>query len=192
MSRSTLPTDGQWTRIELLMPSSDGSAGRPFRDHRSIAEGIIYRFRAGIPWRDVPEYFSPWQTARDESFPGHGVSVELYPERSDTVANRKRRGRNGGRTIGRDKEAYKRRNVVERSFNTSSSGAASPPATTNSSSPTAAESSSRHNHLVARIRRHALSVRIGDLRQRRLSDRQPPGERRYLGLHQPVPPLRSD
>ena len=42
----------------------------------------------------------------------------VIPERSDQVANRKRRGRYGGRTIGLDTEPYKRRNVVERSFNT--------------------------------------------------------------------------
>lgn len=46
-----------------------------------------------------------------------GIQI-VIPERSDQVANRKRRGRNGGRTIGLDQEAYKRRNVVERSFNT--------------------------------------------------------------------------
>ena len=42
----------------------------------------------------------------------------VIPERSDQEANRKRRGRNGGRPVALDKEAYKRRNVVERSFNT--------------------------------------------------------------------------
>lgn len=41
----------------------------------------------------------------------------VIPERSDQKANRKRRGRNGGRPVSLDKEAYKRRNVVERSFN---------------------------------------------------------------------------
>ncbi len=41
----------------------------------------------------------------------------VIPERSDQEANRKRRGSKGGRPVGLDKEAYKRRNVVERSFN---------------------------------------------------------------------------
>ncbi|GAC1478655.1 MAG: hypothetical protein NVS1B16_09660 [Pseudarthrobacter sp.] len=41
----------------------------------------------------------------------------MIPERSDQEANRKRRGSKGGRPVGLDKEAYKRRNVVERSFN---------------------------------------------------------------------------
>lgn len=40
----------------------------------------------------------------------------VIPERSDQVANRKRRGRHGGRPPGLAKEAYKRRNVIERCF----------------------------------------------------------------------------
>ena len=40
------------------------------------------------------------------------------PERSDQVANRKRRGRNGGCPVDLDVEAYKHRNVIERSSNT--------------------------------------------------------------------------
>jgi len=56
-------TDAQWERIAPLMPSSDGVKSRPFRDHRQVVEGVIYRFRTGIAWRDLPELFGPWQTA---------------------------------------------------------------------------------------------------------------------------------
>jgi len=62
MSRIAVLTDEQWSRIEPLMPSSDGQRGRPFRDHRQVIEGIIYRLRAGVPWRDLPGGFGPWQT----------------------------------------------------------------------------------------------------------------------------------
>lgn len=41
----------------------------------------------------------------------------VIPERSDQIAGRKRRGRRGGRPVSHDTETYKRRNVVERSFN---------------------------------------------------------------------------
>jgi len=41
----------------------------------------------------------------------------VIPERADQIANRKRRGPKGGRPVTYDTEAYKRRNVVERSFN---------------------------------------------------------------------------
>jgi transposase len=56
-------SDAQWARVEPLMPSSDGLRGRPFRDHRQVVEAIIYRFRTGIAWRDLPACFGPWQTA---------------------------------------------------------------------------------------------------------------------------------
>lgn len=31
------------------MPSPGGQRGRPFRDHRQVVEGIIFRFRTGSP-----------------------------------------------------------------------------------------------------------------------------------------------
>jgi transposase len=27
-----------------------------------MTEGIIYRYRASIPWRDLPPHFGPWQS----------------------------------------------------------------------------------------------------------------------------------
>ena len=62
MSRTAVLTDAQWARIEPLMPSSIGQRGRPFRDHRQVVEGIVYRLRTGTAWRDLPEGFGPWQT----------------------------------------------------------------------------------------------------------------------------------
>ena len=62
-SRFRVLTDHQWETIETLLPSSDGRRGRPFRNSRLIVEGIIYRYRTGIPWRDLPrEEYGPWQT----------------------------------------------------------------------------------------------------------------------------------
>lgn len=34
------------------------------RDHREVVEGIFYRLRTGIAWRDLPDIFGPWQTVR--------------------------------------------------------------------------------------------------------------------------------
>jgi transposase len=62
MSRTAVISDAGWARIEPLLPSSDGRRGRPFRDHRQVIEGIIFRLRVGLPWRDLPEQFGPWQT----------------------------------------------------------------------------------------------------------------------------------
>lgn len=46
---------------------------------------------------------------------GRGIKV-VIPQRADQIRNRKRRGRKGGRPPGLDEQAYKGRNVVERSF----------------------------------------------------------------------------
>lgn len=62
-SRYQVLTDQQWQKIEPLLPSSTGRRGRPFRNSRQIVEGIIFRYRTGIAWRDLPrEQFGPWQT----------------------------------------------------------------------------------------------------------------------------------
>ena len=61
MSRTAVLSDAQWERISELLPSSNGLVGRPFRDHRQVVEGIVYRYRTGIAWRDLPEEFGPWQ-----------------------------------------------------------------------------------------------------------------------------------
>jgi transposase len=68
-------SDVQWARIEPLMPCSDGQRGRPFRAHRRVVEGIIFRYRAGLPWRDLPVEFGLWQTVwkRHRRFSGDGT-----------------------------------------------------------------------------------------------------------------------
>ncbi|XBH23188.1 IS5 family transposase [Jonesiaceae bacterium BS-20] len=55
-------TDEQWERVEPLLPSNEGRKGRSFADGGRVVEGIIYRYRTGIPWRDLPSEFGPWQT----------------------------------------------------------------------------------------------------------------------------------
>ena len=80
MSRSAVLSDAQWELIETLMPSSDGKRGNRFGDHRTILEGIVYPFRTGIAWRDVPERFGPWQTVwkRHHRFSGDGTWDRIH------------------------------------------------------------------------------------------------------------------
>ena len=62
-SRFALLSDAQWERIGPLLPSNAGRRGHPFGDDRRVVEGIIFRYRTGMPWRDLPrEQFGPWQT----------------------------------------------------------------------------------------------------------------------------------
>lgn len=55
--------------------SSDGQRGRPFRDHREVVESIIFPFRTGVPWHDLPAELGPWQTVwkRHRKFSGDGT-----------------------------------------------------------------------------------------------------------------------
>ena len=39
--------------------------GRPWNDHRRTLEGIIWRYRTGSPWRDLPEEFGAWQSVAE-------------------------------------------------------------------------------------------------------------------------------
>jgi transposase len=49
--------DDQWERIRDLLPGRVGSVGVTARDNRLFVEAVLYRYRAGIPWRDLPERF---------------------------------------------------------------------------------------------------------------------------------------
>lgn len=51
-----------WARLEPLLPAVKGPMGPPFRPHRPVVEGAIYRMRTGVPWRDLPPEFGSWQT----------------------------------------------------------------------------------------------------------------------------------
>ncbi|WSI89850.1 IS5 family transposase [Streptomyces murinus] len=53
-------TDAAWERIAPLLPGVDGR-GRPWRDHRQVINGVLWRLRTGAPWRDLPERYGPWQ-----------------------------------------------------------------------------------------------------------------------------------
>ena len=49
--------DDQWERIEPLLPGREGHVGATAKDNRLFVEAVLYRYRAGIPWRDLPERF---------------------------------------------------------------------------------------------------------------------------------------
>src|SRR5512138_2899346 len=57
MTRRSALRDDQWSRIENLLPGRDGTVGVTAKDNRLFVEAVLYRYRAGIPWRDLPERF---------------------------------------------------------------------------------------------------------------------------------------
>ena len=49
--------DDQWERIKDLLPGREGTVGVTAVDNRLFVEAVLYRYRTGMPWRDLPERF---------------------------------------------------------------------------------------------------------------------------------------
>jgi hypothetical protein len=54
-------TDEQWQIIEPLLPVS-GAKGRPRVDDRRVINGMLFKAKTGVAWRDLPERYGPWKT----------------------------------------------------------------------------------------------------------------------------------
>ena len=53
--------DKQWERLEALgLPGQSGHVGVTAKNNRLFVEAVLYRLRAGIAWRDLPEHFGHW------------------------------------------------------------------------------------------------------------------------------------
>lgn len=51
----------QWERIKELLPGREGTVGVTAQDNRRFVEAVFYRYRSGIPWRDLPERFGDYR-----------------------------------------------------------------------------------------------------------------------------------
>jgi len=54
-------TDHQWEKIKDLLPGRAETVGPTAKDNRLFVEGVLYRYRAGICWRDLPERFGDFR-----------------------------------------------------------------------------------------------------------------------------------
>jgi len=55
-------TDEEWALLEPLLPSQAPRKARPWRDHRQVVNGVLWRTRTGSPWRDLPVSYGRWKT----------------------------------------------------------------------------------------------------------------------------------
>lgn len=80
MTRRYALRDDQWARIEHLLPGRVGHVGGTARDNRLFVEAVLYRYRAGIPWRDLPERFGPWKAVhtRFSRWAASGVWARVF------------------------------------------------------------------------------------------------------------------
>ena len=53
--------DDQWERIKDRLPGKADEAGATAGDNRRCVEAVLYRYRAGIPWRDLPPRCGDWK-----------------------------------------------------------------------------------------------------------------------------------
>ena len=53
--------DDQWERIKDFLPGREGHVGGTAADNRLFVEAVLFRYRAGVPWRDLPERFGDWK-----------------------------------------------------------------------------------------------------------------------------------
>ncbi|WP_425282245.1 IS5 family transposase [Streptomyces subrutilus] len=60
MGRGDL-TNAEWDRLVSFLPPGGARGGR-WSDHRRVINGVLYRVRTGVQWRDLPERFGPWET----------------------------------------------------------------------------------------------------------------------------------
>jgi transposase len=61
MTRRYALRDDQWERIKELLPGKEGDVGVTAKDNRLFVEAVLYRYRAGIPWRDLPKEFGDFR-----------------------------------------------------------------------------------------------------------------------------------
>jgi transposase len=62
MNRRFEIADQEWARLAPLLPAVTPRRGGRWHDHRQVRNGILFRVRAGVPWRDLPQRYGPWQT----------------------------------------------------------------------------------------------------------------------------------
>ena len=53
--------DNEWERIKDLLPGRACTVGVTAKDNRLFVEAVLYRYRTGTPWRDLPEQFGNWK-----------------------------------------------------------------------------------------------------------------------------------
>ena len=61
MSKRYALEGAQWERIKDFLPGQAGQPGATARDNRLFVDAVLYRYRAGIPWRDLPERFGDFR-----------------------------------------------------------------------------------------------------------------------------------
>src|SRR5580692_1859708 len=94
--------DDQWERIKDLLPGREGHVGGNAADNRLFVDAVLYRYRTGVPWRDLPARFrSHFQVVGDRRRQRIHDDRHLYRARSPAQFWRSKK--NGPQAIGRSR-----------------------------------------------------------------------------------------
>ncbi|MEU7688322.1 IS5 family transposase [Streptomyces spectabilis] len=83
-------TDQEWELLAPLIPRA--TTGRPRVEDRQVINGMVYKIRTGISWRDLPERYGPWKTVytRFRRYALDGVftqALQTIQARADAVGD---------------------------------------------------------------------------------------------------------
>jgi transposase len=76
-------TDEEWERLVPLLPAMTPKRGGRWRDHRQVLDGILFRTRTGVPWRDLPERYGPWETVYKRFARWARIEASLHTQADD-------------------------------------------------------------------------------------------------------------
>jgi transposase len=89
MTRRYALRDDQWERIKDLLPGREETVGVTAKDNRLFIEAVLYRYRAGIPWRDLPERFGDFRVVhtRFSRWAVSGVWEDVFKHLAEDADN---------------------------------------------------------------------------------------------------------
>lgn len=79
----------QWNRIKDFLPGKEGDVGVTAADNRLFVDAVLYRYRAGVAWRDLPERFGGWNSIarRHKRWSDKGVWRKIFEHLSEDADN---------------------------------------------------------------------------------------------------------
>lgn len=89
MARRYALRDDQWERIKDFLPGREGHVGGTAKDNRLFIEAVLYRYRAGIAWRDLPERFGDFRVihTRHTRWSKSGIWQKIFEHLAEDADN---------------------------------------------------------------------------------------------------------
>ena len=79
----------QWKKIKHLLPGKAGDPGVTAKNNRLFVDAVLYRYRTGIPWRDLPARYGDFRVihTRHSRWSAKGVWQRVFEALADDADN---------------------------------------------------------------------------------------------------------